>query len=82
MVINKLMLAFDEVPLSYSCPEGNSNADESMPQFKAMAPVAFNSENISTYIGVTKYVDPGSRNIGAGSNIGDGDGLNDSEQDS
>lgn len=47
-----------------------------------MAPVAFNSENISTYIGVTKYVDPGMRNIGAGANMGDGDGLNDSEQDS
>ena len=49
------MLAFDEVPLSYSCPEGVGDS------YKAMAPVAFNSENISTYIGVTKFVDPGMR---------------------
>ena len=48
------MLAFDEVPLSYACPEG-ADADEGL---KPMAPVAYNSENFSTFIGVTKYVDP------------------------
>ena len=55
------MLAFDEVPLSYGCPDG---ADSDT---KPMAPVAFNSENFSTFIGVTKYVDPGLRNA-AGAN--------------
>ena len=47
------MLAFDEVPLSYACPEG-ADGDS----LKPMAPVAYNSENFSTYIGVTKYEDP------------------------
>ena len=45
-----------------------------------MAPVAFNSENFSTFIGVTKYVDPGMRNAGGVNNI-DGDGA-DSDKDS
>ena len=70
--IQKLMLAFDEVPLSYACPEGAANGDLSLT--KPMAPVAFNSENFSTYIGVTKYVDPGMRNVGGANNI-DGDGV-------
>ena len=29
-----------------------------------MAPVPFNSENFSTFIGVTKYVEPGVRDVG------------------
>ena len=56
------MLAFDEVPLSYGCPDG---ADGNI---KPMAAVAFNSENFSTFIGVTKYVDPGLRNAVGGNN--------------
>ena len=67
--INKLMLAFDEVPLTYTCPE---SADSD--QFKPMAPVALNSENFSTFIGVTKYIDPGMRNAAGGLN-GDIDGA-------
>ena len=60
--INKLMLAFDEVPLSYSCPDGADG------EVKPMAAVAFNSENFSTFIGFTKYVDPGMRNAAGGNN--------------
>ena len=59
--IDKLILAFDEIPISYACP-GGPDGDELQP----MVPVAFNSENLSTYIGVTKYVDPGLRNGGRG----------------
>lgn len=67
------MLAFDEVPLSYACPEG---ADGDL---KPMAPVAFNSENFSTYIGVTKFVDPTElREKGAVADINN-ESLHDSE---
>lgn len=74
--INKLMLAFDEVPLSYGCPDGADGNDQ--PKFKPMAPVAFNSENFSTFIGVRKYVDPGLRNAGGGG----GNAADQSEEDS
>ena len=56
--LQKLMLAFDEVPLAYTCPLGPDSDERTIP----MAPVAFNAENFSTYIGVTKYMDPGLRN--------------------
>ena len=72
--INKLMLAFDEVPLSYGCPDG---ADGNI---KPMAAVAFNSENFSTFIGVTKYVDPGLRNAAGGGNNANGDSEDESVQ--
>lgn len=51
------MLAFDEVPISYACPEG-SDADVGSSEVTSMLPVAYNSENLATFIGVTKYVDP------------------------
>ena len=52
------MLAFDEVPLIYTCPLGPDDIHQTV----LMAPVAFNAENFSTYVGVTKYLDPGLRN--------------------
>ena len=69
------MLAFDEVPLSYGCPDGADSGDT-----KSMAPVAFNSENFSTFIGVTKYVEPGLRSGAAGENANGDDAQ--SEDDS
>ena len=53
--MQKLMLAFDEVPISYACPNGPDSEDAQKP----MAPVAYNSENLSTFLGVTKYEDVG-----------------------
>lgn len=47
------MLAFDEVPLAYSCPDGPEGSEKIIPA----APVPFNAENFSTFIGVAKYVD-------------------------
>lgn len=56
------MLAFDEVPISYACPNGPDSEDAQKP----MAPVAYNSENLSTFLGVTKYEDVGQRNPARG----------------
>jgi hypothetical protein len=52
------MLAFDEMPLTYTCPLGTDSNNHSI----LMAPVALNADNFSTYAGVTKYVDQGLRN--------------------
>ena len=60
--MNKLMLAFDEVPISYACPQEVIEADGQL-AYKPMAPVPVNSENFSTFVGVTKYVEAGIRNI-------------------
>jgi len=63
--INKLMLAFDEVPITYACPQETEADDDDgqVTTYKPMAPVPFNCENFSTFVGVTKYVEAGMRNI-------------------
>ena len=47
------MLAFDEVPISYVCPNDEEEAKEG-DSTVAMQPIAFNSENLPTFIGVVK----------------------------
>ena len=77
------MLAFDEVPLSYSCPEApavaNNNNDANENNNKPMAPVAFNSENISTFLGISKFVDPGMRNAAGAFGNDNNDGMGSEE---